>query len=371
MGSGARDRLVLMTAEKDGNEPDLPAFRAAIDKAIRHRGFVDYGRMPAYARGIEAVIDSLDALLKCGHAKAVRELVERALQRLESAMDDVDDSDGYMGGILERFQDLHLAACRVKKPDPVALARFLFDWEVSSGWEVFLGAAEGYADVLGKTGLAEYRKLAKAKWANVPALGPGQEDPEKYHGRWRITHVMETLAKQAGDFEALVAVKSRDLSLAFGFLEIAQIYKAAGNDTAVMQWAERGARAFPGRTDRRLREFLIEEYHGQKRHGEAIAIAWAGFCEAPRLDDYVILHKSASRAKRWPEWREKALTLLRDEVAAKEKEQATNRWGPLSDHSALVEIYLWEGNADAAWVEANSGGCYASLWFQRPGHRGQ
>jgi uncharacterized Zn finger protein len=65
-----RDRLVLMTAGKGGNQPDLAAFRAAIDKAIRTRGFVDCGRMPAYVRGIEVVIDSLNALLKRGQSPA-------------------------------------------------------------------------------------------------------------------------------------------------------------------------------------------------------------------------------------------------------------------------------------------------------------
>ena len=187
-------------------EPDIAALRAAIDKAICHRSFLDYNRIPAYARGIDAVIDSLEALLERGHAKTVRELVERALQRMESAMDEVDDSDGYMGGLLDRLQQLHFAVCQVEKPEPAALAKFLFEWEISSGWEIFLGAAETYADVLGKAGLAEYRKRAEAKWAKVPPLLPGERDPEQYRGRWRIMHIMEALAKQAGDVEVLVAV---------------------------------------------------------------------------------------------------------------------------------------------------------------------
>jgi hypothetical protein len=162
------DRLALMTAEKGGKQPDLAAFRTAIDRAIRHRGFVEYGRMPQYARGIEAVVDSLENLLKHGHAEEARDLIERALQQMESAMNHVDDSDGFMGGILERLQELHLAACRAAKTDPSELAEFLFQWEVSSDWEIFLGAAQNYADVLGKAGLAQYRKLAEAEWAKVP-----------------------------------------------------------------------------------------------------------------------------------------------------------------------------------------------------------
>ena len=363
---GFRDCLVLMAAERGGKEPDIAAFRAAIDRAVRHHGFVEYHRMPAYARGIEAVIDSLEALLKRGHAKAVRELVERTLQRMETAMNELDDSDGFMSGILDRLQDMHLHASELERPDPKVLAKFLFEWEISSGWEIFLGAAENYADVLGKTGLAEYRKLAEAKWAKVPPLLPGKKDPEQYRGRWRITHIMESLANQSGGVEDLVAVKSRDLSDAFRFLNIAEVYKAAGNGEAAMEWAERGLRAFPEHTDGRLREFLIEEYHRRKRHGEAIAIAWTNFRERPGLDGYVILHKSASRAKQWPEWREKALALLRQELSARDKREAESGWAwpGTPNHSELVSIYLWEGDCDSAWAEAKTGDCHNGLWFR-------
>jgi uncharacterized Zn finger protein len=359
-------RLALMTAEKGEKQPDLSAFRTAIDKAIRHRGFVEYGRMPQYARGIEAVVDSLENLLKHGHAVEARDLIERALQQMESAMNHVDDSDGFMGGILERLQELHLAAYRAAKTDPSELAEFLFQWEVSSDWEIFLGAAQNYADVLGKAGLAQYRKLAEAEWAKVPPLSPGEKDPDRHGRRWRIMYIMETLAKQTADVEALVTVKSRDLSEAFSFLEIAQIYKAAGNDDAALEWAERGARAFPANTDGRLRDFLIEEYHRRGRHNDAIAIAWTSFRERPDVDAYAGLHKSACRAKQWPEWREKALALLREEIAARKKQPSKDEWGPpaRADHSELVKIYLWEGDADAAWAEAKSGGCYDGLWFQ-------
>jgi uncharacterized Zn finger protein len=364
--SDFRDRLVLTTAQRDGNAPDLAVFRGAIDKAIRHRDFVHYTQMPEYARGIEAVVDSLSDLLKRGHATEARELTEHALKQMESAMNGVDDSDGFMGGILDSLQELHLAACRKAKPEPKALAKFLFGWEIASDWEIFLGAAGAYADVLGKEGLAEYRKLAETKWAKVPPLAPGEKDPERYSGRWRITHIMETLAERTGDVEALVAVKSRDLSLAFGFLEIAQIYKAAGNNQTALEWAERGARAFPAHTDGRLRKFLIDEYHRRGRHDEAITIAWTSFCEHPRLDAYQGLHHSALHAKKWPRWREKALTLLREEVNAQKKQSPKNLWGQSArpDRSDLVEIYLWEGDIENAWTEAKTGSCSNGLWFR-------
>lgn len=361
-----RDRLVLMTAQKGGKQPDLAAFRAAIDKAIRRRDFVDYAKMPEYARGIEAVADSLENLLKAGHAAEVRELAERALQRMESAMTHVDDSDGFMGGILDRLQDLHLRACRIAMPEPKELAKFLFDWEVASDWAIFDGAAKTYADLLGKLGLEQYRKLAEAAWARVPPLAPGEKDPERYGRRSRITAIMEELAKHTGDVEALVAVKSRDLSDAFSFCRIAEIYKEAGKHDSALEWAERGARAFPANTDARLREFLIEEYHRRGRHNDAITVAWTRFRERLGVDAYAGLHKSACPAKQWPEWREKALALLREEIAARKKQPPKNEWGPpaRADHSELVQIYLWEGDVEAAWMEAKTGGCHNVLWFR-------
>jgi uncharacterized Zn finger protein len=251
----------------------------------------------------------------------------------------------------------------MENPDPLELAKSLFEWEISSDWEIFLDGAETYADVLGEVGMAEYRRLAEALWANVPALAPGDKDAERYGRRWRISRIMETLAKQSGDVEALVAVKSRDLSFALSFLEIAEIYKSAGKDDLALEWAERGARAFPERTDGRLREFLTKEYRHRKRHQDAIAIAWLSFRERPDLDNYVNLHKTARRAGHWSKWRERALALLRDEIAAANKRQAKLGWGR-PDHSRLVDIFLWEGNVKAAWTEAKDGGCHDGLWLR-------
>ena len=39
-------------------------------------------------------------------------------------------------------------------------------------------------------------------------------------------------------------------------------------------------------------------------------------------------------------------------------------WGPQRDHSELVRIFLWEKDVDAAWREANEGGCSNTLWLE-------
>ena len=40
------------------------------------------------------------------------------------------------------------------------------------------------------------------------------------------------------------------------------------------------------------------------------------------------------------------------------------RWHCAGDHSELVRIFLWEKDADAAWREAQAGGCANDLWME-------
>jgi uncharacterized Zn finger protein len=366
-----RRRLFMKAAKKGSKELDLDTYRQAIDDAVEPDGFIDYRSAYDYAHGIEEAIDSVEELLKDGHAAGVIELAEHALKAVEEAMASVDDSDGYLGGLLERLQDLHLKACNKAKPDPEPLARRLFDWELRTDYDTFYGATETYADVLGKEGLAVYRKLAEEQWTKVPALGHGRDDPDKYGKRFRITHIMETLARQRGDVEAVVAVKKRDLSSAYAYLQIAETYKSARKYDLALEWAERGVKAFPERTDSRLREFLAAEYHRRKRHDEAMDLVWAEFRESPSLEHYQKLKSHAERISQWEKWREDAFDYLRGQIAAAKNDIQKNRWAwyPKTDYSELVRIFLWEKDVESAWREAREGGCSNDLWLQLAGKR--
>ncbi len=365
-----RERLLLQSAKAAGKGVNVAAIRKAIQRVTRTGGFVHYREAYDFSHGIDQVVSSIEDLLKAGHAAEVIELADYALDEVESATMQMDDSDGYMGGILGRLQELHLAACRHAKLDPEALAKRLFDWEMRTHFDTFYGAAAKYADVLGEHGLAAYRHYAAARWEQIPQVNPGQKDPEEFGQRFRITHVMETLARQCGDIEALVAIKARNLSTPYAFLQIAEIYREAKQPEKALEWAERGVKAFPSGNDPRLREFLAEEYHRRKRHDEAMQTVWDIFSERTGLENYQLLKTHADRIDVWPAWREKALAAIRSRITD-ERRQAIKRpkstWGwavQLPDHSLLVEIFLWEKNLDAAWHEAQTGGCYNRLWME-------
>jgi uncharacterized Zn finger protein len=369
-----RRRLFLRAAKADPKGRGVAACRRAIDEAVGCDDLVDYRSAYDYASGIEEAIAPIEELLDEGHASEVIDLAEYALEAVEEAVGRVDDSDGHMGGILERLQEVHLEACERARPDPEELAGRLFAWELRTDWDSFFGAAETYADILGEKGLAVYRELAEAEWAKVRALVPGRDDSEGHGRRFRITHIMETLARRTGDVEALVAVKKRDLSSAYDYLQIALAYREAGKDDPALEWAERGAESFPERTDPRLREFLADEYHRRGRHDEAMALVWAQFAESPALDAYRNLKGHADKVGEWKEWRSKALEFLRQSISGEKRARrgppvsplrpARWDWGRRGGHSELVRIFLWEEDVEAAWREASEGGCSEDLWME-------
>lgn len=364
------ERLRLRFAANP-DQLDLASFRRAIDLAVDPGDFVPYQEAYDWSRGVEEVIDAVERLLDAGHPGAVIELSEYALATLDELSGLVDDSDGHVGLLHDRLQRLHLAACERGDPDPVELAERLLRFQLESELEAFWDAAEGYADVLGQAGLARYAELAEAEWERVPELAPG-DDRDYRSNRVRITHVMEGLARASGDIERLVTVLRRDLSLPYGFLRIAQAYREAGRDDAAIEWVERGIEAFPERPDSRLQTFLAEVYAAGGRKADALEAAWDHYCDRPTVESYRLLKPYAERAGQWPRRRERALRLLRKRAREAREEAERRGYGHRgADHSELVRILLWEGDVDAAWGEAEQGGCTDSLWLELAERRKQ
>jgi hypothetical protein len=154
-------RKLEIASAGDGADEKVLAARLgkAINQATATRGYVEYREAGGWAGGVEEALDALNAL-DSRHDRLLLKLAERAIDRIESAIESVDDSDGECITLLERARDMHIRAARGARPDPVALARDLFQRETGDSYGTFDGAAWLYADVLGEAGLAEYHRLA-------------------------------------------------------------------------------------------------------------------------------------------------------------------------------------------------------------------
>ncbi len=353
-----RDRLTARAAAAAGAGIDEGAWRKRITAAFRAPGgFVPYREAADWAAGVADLIDGLVDLLDAGYAAAVLSLAERAHRRADRAISSVDDSDGWLTDISVRLAGLHLRACRECRPDPVELAGRLVELELSSELNGFHRAAAAYAEVLGPAGLGEYRRRLEDRWRALPP-DTGEWSAE----RITLREARIGVALAAGDPDELIAVKHDDLKALDDYQEIAEALRRSGRDEEAIDWARRGLQAYGSRHWQAdpLRDLLAGLL---REHGEgeaAVRLYWQAFADAPSLGGYRrLLAESGDTAA----FKHRALTLLRTRVAGASAVSTAPPARPAAAAAPLVEILLYEGEAEEAWDTASAHGCDASLWL--------
>ncbi|MDQ7903538.1 hypothetical protein RB614_03295 [Phytohabitans sp. ZYX-F-186] len=347
---------------------DLSGLRRELASAIQPSWYVEYGAVAGYAHGIDRVLDEVQRLIDEGFPEAAIEAAEYALTLLEDALGQVDDSDGEMGSLAARAQEIHLAACEQARPDAVELGERLARWALRSDWEIFLDSARAYADLLGEPGLARFEAVVDEQWLTLRQLKPG-DDKRWDDNRFRPTHLKEMLAARRG-VDALVEVIAHDLASSYQFWRAAQTLAEVGRVEDALGWLERGQASFPDSPDGRLSELAADLHARAGRPQAATDIAWQQFTDRPSLPGYQRLREFAVAAGVWAERREAALAVLRNQPTATTL-TARPSWAEPPGHSTLVEVLMWEGDIDAAWQAAQHGGCTRPLWLELARARGR
>ena len=334
---------------------DNRALRERLERAIEIGDFVDYGAAYSYFHGVEEALSEVARLVDVGFPDAALNLIEYALDLLEGAAGQVDDSDGGLREAIDRAEEIHLAACAAGKPDPVALAELLVGRALASDYEVFLNVLPDYEPILGPVGVARYRELVERAWQDQP--------PKKLHDyssrRFVVTFLMERLAEATGGADALIEVLSHDVTSGYDVLRIAERLCSDDRDDEALEWLNRGLAEFPPET--RLRSLAADCHLRAGRRAEAGELLWANFADRPSLASYTALH--AATGEGFAPWRERAIELLRAQTAVSARFTLAPYQRP-AGHSTLVEVLLWEGETEAAWRAAVVGGCRDDLWLR-------
>src|SRR3981081_3565108 len=253
-------------------------FKKAITEATRTHGFVEYRKMRDWVQGIESVLDRIAGLIESGRAALVLQLLDHFFARMDEALRNIDDSDGGGGDMYAEACEIHLAACRQAKPDPIALARALFTREVDSEWEFFHGASEAYEDILGSAGLFEYRRLASEAWQKMKPLRTGRRvEDDQFGERRAVAAILERFAKREGDIDGVIAIRAGDLSTAYDYRGIAQLCLDHGREPEALRCAEDGLWQFEDTPDERLIFFACDLYRRIGRKEDADKLLWRMF----------------------------------------------------------------------------------------------
>ena len=339
-------------------------FKKVITEATRTHGYVEYSEARSWVQGIKIVLDRIADLIENGRAALVLRLLDHFFARMDQALNDIDDSDGGGGDVYAQAREIHRAACRHAKPDPVALARALFAREVNSDWEFFHGASEAYEDVLGAAGLAEYRRLASEAWQKIKPLRVGgrQVQDEQSGARYALGAILESFAEREGNIDAIIAIRIQDLSTAYDYLSIAQLCVDHSREPEALKWTEEGLWQFEDNPDQRLIFFASDLYRRLGRAEDADKLLWRTFERRPNVELYERL-KAAAGADRMPAGvvRDRALGWLRAQLV-QPKGRSGVRWS--SPAELFIRLAMTEGLLTEAWEVVSAHGCSEHLLEQ-------
>ena len=332
-------KLEIASAADRADDKTLAArLGKAIDQATATRGFVEYGEAGGWAAGVDEALDALEAL-DAKRDRLVLKLAEHAIDRIETAIESIDDSNGQCGDLLERARDIHIRAALSVRPDPIALARDLFERETGDGYGTFDGAAWLYADALGEAGLAEYRRLATEAWEKLPPLSARSR--KKAEGDYAgLSGILDRFAARDNDVEARIALRAKDLSSPWKYFELAEFCLKHKSADEALRWAEEGLWAFEdGPSDARLVLFAADLLVKADRGAEAEVLLRRTFERAPDFNVYL-------------RWRDAGGETALGQALAVIERCAAAETGLSFGHPADlgVKILMHEKRFDMAWM---------------------
>lgn len=333
---------IAVTAASPGDAKNLEKqVRRAIDGATRTGGFVGPDDVDDWADDVIAALATIAQLVEAGHGTLAMELALHAIDRIEDAIEEIDESGGHGSGLLEQAGDIHLAACLAAKPDPVVLAQELFPRQVHGQYDTFYRAVVRYDEALGEAGLAEYRRLAVEAWEKLP---PPTRKPSTGDESDRLIGILDFFAERDGDVETRIALRSRSLSTSSDYLTLAEFCLAQGRAEEALRRTEEGLWMFEdGRPDERLVLFVVGLLVKAGRKKDAITHLWKAFEKFPSLDLYRQIRKLGGKAAR-----ERALANLEAKAAV---------YRPMTGDpaaSTFIRVLMEEKMYDAAWTALRS-----------------
>lgn len=328
-------------AATDDDATLLKRFKKAINDATRTRGFVAYDMASGWAEGVMDVLQGIEELITDERAALALSLIDQAIERIEKAISNIDDSDGYCTELLQEAQSIHLEACLAAKPDPIALAHSLFVREVEGDWDTFRKAAPAYAEVLGEKGLAEFYHLAAQAWEKLPPLHGGKRTKSDFSPRrMRLEGIMDFFAERQGDVKARIAILAKDLSSPWRYCQLASFCLEQGLTDEALRWAEEGLWQFEDDPpDERLVELAVELLLKAKRKADAQTVLRHSFERRPGLDLYKRLCKIGGKDEA-----ELAKAFLRDSLS--KTKPSSRRDFPAE---TLIRILVEEKRFAEAW----------------------
>lgn len=359
-------RLIAASQLASGEKPDLAAWKKRVTAAYG-RGFIDYRQAPGWASNVLAVLESVSDINDAGHHRSAMSLAEHAHKRTETAVNRIDDSNGWITSIFHEIARIHLDACLASGAGGPKLAQRLVKLELSAELDTFHRSAVSYAEALGDDGLAEYGRLVSKAADELP---PGNS---WFGPRFRVqeAQLAHAIASREPDRVIdLVTANREDARQGFGrndgglvasdYHEIADALVANGRDDEALAWVTLGTAELKDWSTHvgGLRDLRAEMLRARGEDGEVAAMYWHAFKDSPRTSSYQLAVEAApDAALARAEAIEHVVGLL-----GEPKDYHVGRPHHDAKIIGVIEVLVAAEDLDEAWIVACQYGAPLQLW---------
>jgi len=274
---------------------------AAIETALRPGRFIDYRAESDFVSELGEIRTQIDRLASTDPERALR-LHESFLAGCYEKAEEVDDSNGYFGQLVDSLYIGWLKARQATGGDPDETASLLLDRMENDPYS-FTYQIEGEAvKVLHKNGLAAFERAVRARFEATD----GTEHEQR---RWG--EVLRAIYAQQRDVRAYVTLCEHTALSSRDCLTIATMQKARRRHEDALAWVERGLslhrerphESMAGHDLSKLKRELLAKLG---RSDEALKAAWTEFQDSPNKYSYEELMRFVPNAER-ALWHTKAI----------------------------------------------------------------
>lgn len=274
----------------------------AIEAVLSPGNFISYVAASSFVDAVQDVASDIEKVIKREPERAAL-LFETFIAACHEKADEIDDSSGTFGMLVENLFLGWIKSRQAATHDPDETAKLLLSWMEDDPFGFCHNLDRQVVKVLDKKGLEALVGQIRAKFESVPSRDE-KRFPEYARRRWG--GVLKTLLAGQREVEAYIAVCEQTELEAQDCLAIAKIYQSRRRPEDALTWVERGLaitssdnrRSFGDHELQQMQRALLARVG---RPGDALQSAWTEFEAYPSIFTYreLMCYVPAKEQKAW------------------------------------------------------------------------
>ncbi|MBW1927074.1 MAG: hypothetical protein JRI35_07800 [Deltaproteobacteria bacterium] len=308
-----------------GKRKQIDPIEKAIEAALSPGHFISYNATRSFLEDVQGVADDIGKIIRKEPTRAAR-LYEIFIAACHEKADEIDDSSGNFGMLVEELFRGWVKARQAAKHDPGETAISLISWMEDDPYGFCHDLERGVVKVLDKKGLEVFIRQIRSKFESSP-IQDNEEKRFSGYARRRWGGALKTSLAAQLNVNAYIALCEQTELEAKDCMAVAKIYKSRRSPEDALAWVERGLKIARGDSRTSYQEYELSELKRVLlarigRTEDALQSAWSEFEAHPSTFTYKELMRYVPGEER-TDWHQKAM-------AASEK----------GDLSSLIELWL-------------------------------